>query len=180
MKYIDYDFQGITRIFRGILFFFYIIAILALTFLGREPEPERMVWLTLFGSFQRAWNEQHTFIFWGIVVNFMMFLPLGILLPCGNSRWGFCRTVLAAFLLSVSIECAQYITRLGYFDVDDMITNVWGAAAGAGFCLSMKELSVAVRKDMAPRWTKILAGLLPFVVFVVFFGYFLVRTGGGQ
>ncbi len=163
------------KIVKVIVLILYFSGLLALTFLGREPEPERMAWLTLFGSFQRAWNEQHNFIFWGIVVNFMMMLPLGILLPLGSKRFGFLKTVFTAAGISFVIECAQYVTRLGYFDVDDLITNVWGAAAGAGFCLSIKELAAAVRKDMRPRCGRIAAGLIPFLLFLCFFGYFFVR-----
>lgn len=165
----------VKNLIKSFIFILYLVILLALTFGGREPEPERMAWLSLFGSFQRAWNEQHNFIFWGIVVNFLMMLPLGLLLPWGSRSFGFLKTVFTAACLSFLIECAQYITRLGYFDVDDLITNVWGAAAGAGFCLSIKELAAAVRKDMRPRWGRIAAGLIPFLLFLCFFGYFFAR-----
>lgn len=136
-----------------------------------------MAWLSLFGSFRRAWNERHAFIFWGIVANFMMMLPLGILLSWGRSGLSFWKAVFFAAVLSFGIECAQYVTRLGYFDVDDISTNVWGAAAGSGFCRSIQELSEGIRKDRNPKWIRILAQLLPFALFLVFFGYFLVRMG---
>ena len=125
--------------------------LLSVTFLGREPESERMAWLTLFGSFFRAWSEQHAFIFWGIVANFMLMLPLGILLGFGRRGLSFWKTVLCAAAVSVCIECVQYLTRLGYFDVDDILTNVWGAAAGSGFCTCIRKLLAEARRGGPPK-----------------------------
>lgn len=108
-------------LFRLLFLLAYFLLLFGVTFLGREPEPERMAWLSL------------------------------------------------------GIECAQYVTRLGYFDVDDLWTNVWGAAAGGGFCQSMRELLSGIRQDRNPRWGKLLACLLPFAAFLLFFCYFLIR-----
>ena len=138
-----------------------------------------MAWLSLFGSFRRAWDERHAFIFWGLVANFMMMLPLGILLGWGRRGLSFWKVTLLAAAISLCIECAQYVTRLGYFDVDDICTNVWGAAAGCGFCRSMNELSEEIRKAGNPKWIRIFAQLLPFALFLVFFGYFLIRLRPG-
>jgi len=165
----------IIRLFRIFLLLLYFALLLAVTFLGREQELKRMAWLSLFGSFRRAWDERHAFIFWGIVANFMMMLPLGILLGWGRSGLSFWKVTLFAAFLSFVIECMQYVTRLGYFDVDDICTNVWGAAAGGGFCRSINELTEGIRKDRKPKWLRIIAQLLPFTLFLVFFGYFLTR-----
>lgn len=163
------------RFLRLLLLLLYFALLLAVTFLGREQEPERMAWLSLFGSFRRAWDERHDFIFWGIVANFMMMLPLGILLGWGRRGLSFWKVTLLAAVISLCIECTQYMTRLGYFDVDDICTNVWGAAAGCGFCRSMNELSEGIRKARNPKWIRIFAQILPFALFLVFFGYFLIR-----
>ena len=160
---------------RLILLFIYFSLLLSVTFLGREPEPERMAWLTLFGSFFRAWSEQHAFIFWGIVANFMLMLPLGILLGFGRRGLSFWKTVLCAAAVSVCIECVQYLTRLGYFDVDDILTNVWGAAAGSGFCTCIRKLLAEAHRGGHPKWAAIFAPLLPFSAFLLFFGHFLLR-----
>ena len=160
---------------RIILLFIYFSLLLSVTFLGREPESERMAWITLFGSFRRAWNEQHAFIFWGIVANFMLMLPLGILLGFGRRGLSFWKTVLCAAAVSFCIECVQYLTRLGYFDVDDILTNVWGAAAGSGFCTCIRKLLAEAHRGGHPKWAAIFAPLLPFAAFLLFFGHFLLR-----
>ena len=162
-------------LFRLLFLLAYFLLLFGVTFLGREPEPERMAWLSLFGSFRRAWDERHAFIFWGIVANFVLMVPLGLLLGWGRRGLSFWKVVLCACALSLGIECTQYVTRLGYFDVDDLWTNVWGAAAGGGFCQCMRELLSGIRQDRNPRWGKLLACLLPFAAFLLFFCYFLIR-----
>jgi glycopeptide antibiotics resistance protein len=65
--------------------------------------------------------------------NFILFVPLGILLPLVWRRLRFWNGLLAALALSVSIELAQYVTRPWsnrLADVNDVILNVLGAALG--------------------------------------------------
>ena len=71
----------------------------------------------------------------GVVLNGVMFLPMGFLPPTLRPR-GFLRTVLAGFLASLAIESVQLLYCLGpelnrrIFDVTDLIMNTAGAAAG--------------------------------------------------
>lgn len=76
---------------------------------------------TIFGS---AFN---------VLGNIMLFLPLGILVYqlVGSLRC----TVLAGFLLSLSIEILQYIFSLGVTDTDDLLLNTLGAWIGAGLAI---------------------------------------------
>ena len=59
------------------------------------------------------------------------FLPFGFMLPVitGKMRSGFLIT-LAGFGLSLTVEVIQLITKVGCFDVDDLILNTAGAALG--------------------------------------------------
>ena len=157
----------------------YLLIILAFTFLGREPEPERQLWTTLFGSYHRAWDEQHDFIFWGIVANVVMTIPLGLLLPLGEKKVHFVRLMLVSAAFFILIEVLQYITRLGYFDVDDIWNNLWGTAIGCGFYAGMMELVNGFRRHRRVSGLKVIAGMLPFGAFLLFFVYFLIRMRGG-
>lgn len=72
---------------------------------------------------------------WGqlriIVLNILLFVPFGYLLPVlwnKADRWW--KTVLLGFALSLTVELLQLITRLGMFDVDDLINNTIGAGVG--------------------------------------------------
>ena len=63
--------------------------------------------------------------------NVLGFLPFGFFLPVISPvfRNGF-RTVGLGFLLSLTVEMIQLITRTGCFDVDDIILNTGGTLLG--------------------------------------------------
>ena len=66
----------------------------------------------------------------GMVLNTVMFAPLGFLLPAyfeRYRRWG--RTLAAGFLTSLAVEAIQLFT-LRATDVDDLIMNTLGTLAG--------------------------------------------------
>lgn len=116
------------------LFGIYMSYILAITLSGREIMDSSVVHnvdpfstLIVNGSL----NPE-------IFQNFVMMVPLGILIPSAFKYLrGLVRTTLFGLILSVSIEVAQIVLRRGYFDVDDIIFNTCGACAGylifAGF-----------------------------------------------
>src|SRR5215203_4429859 len=73
---------------------------------------------------------------WGkqIVGNFVMLLPLGIYLPLIYKRlrkaYNFFVVLLICFLVSVGIELLQLATSYRSTDIDDVILNTLGGAAG--------------------------------------------------
>ena len=119
-------------------FFLYIIGVLVLTFVVRETmvlrtPKNRGVVLEPFREFQ-AMIEQHDHFFWfkQIMLNILLFIPLGFLLPLvyGKVFRDPVLTVLTGYLFSASIESMQYITGRGLTEIDDVITNTVGTAAG--------------------------------------------------
>ncbi len=67
--------------------------------------------------------------------NIFLFLPLGIFLPAVSAKFNSLgKVLLVAFALSAGIEAVQFLSRLiGTFrtvDVDDVLLNTLGAAAG--------------------------------------------------
>ena len=75
---------------------------------------------------------------WDIVLNILMFIPLGFLLGDKGRK-----AVLFGFLLSAFIECAQYLFLLGYCEADDVLNNTIGTVVGIGV---WKMLSVFIKK----------------------------------
>ena len=63
---------------------------------------------------------------WDIVLNILLFIPLGFL--TGRKGW---KAILYGFLLSAFIELIQYIAVLGYCEADDVLNNTIGAAIGS-------------------------------------------------
>ena len=67
----------------------------------------------------------------GAALNLLMFVPAGYLLPVlrreVDSWW---KAALWGFCLSLVIELLQLVTRLGMFDLDDLMNNTLGAVVG--------------------------------------------------
>lgn len=68
-----------------------------------------------------------------IALNFLMLVPLGYLTPCCFrciNRWW--KAVAVSFALTLIIESAQLVFKIGWFDVDDIFLNTLGALIGYG------------------------------------------------
>ncbi len=88
-------------------------------------------------------------------LNVLLFLPLGVLLPLLYAEFENAKkTLLAACILSFSIECIQMF-GLGITDVNDLLTNTAGAALG--FALSRKQRAMIP----ADRKKKLQAAAVP-------------------
>jgi len=80
-------------------------------------------------------QPNHSFYFWQIILNILLFIPFGFTLStylnCHKSnRPLFLSVLLTAFLLSASVEVLQYLTSRGFTEVDDVINNTLGAVIG--------------------------------------------------
>lgn len=70
-------------------------------------------------------------VFVNLIGNVVAFIPFGALIRwVRNQKTGFGIAVLYTFLFSLSIEVVQLITKVGVFDVDDLILNTCGGAIG--------------------------------------------------
>lgn len=128
-----------------------------------------MAWTTLFGSYKRTLEESHEFIFWGLIDNILMMTPFGFLFSFVRRKSSVWLTLAVSFCISIMIEMIQYITRLGYFDVDDIFNNIWGAAIGYGLFTCADELVKAIWKKKRIHAGKIAMGLAPLTAAVIFF-----------
>ena len=65
--------------------------------------------------------------------NFVLFLPMGMALPCLFKKLNrFWKVVLWVLGMVVVVEIAQGVLRVGSIDIDDVIFNVGGAMIGYG------------------------------------------------
>lgn len=63
--------------------------------------------------------------------NVVAFMPFGFFLPVFSERCKrFLNTVFYSFELSLLVELIQLVTKVGSFDVDDIILNTLGGALG--------------------------------------------------
>ena len=73
----------------------------------------------------------HSYYLRNLAGNLVLFLPMGIFLPLLFSKLRrFWRTLLTTALIVVCVEGLQLLTRTGSCDVDDLILNLLGCAAG--------------------------------------------------
>ncbi|WP_244192756.1 MULTISPECIES: VanZ family protein [Paenibacillus] len=63
--------------------------------------------------------------------NFVAFIPFGMFIPL-LFRCGFIRFISIFILCITMVETVQMISRLGAFDIDDILINTLGAAVGYG------------------------------------------------
>jgi glycopeptide antibiotics resistance protein len=87
-----------------------------------------------------------------IVINLMgnvlAFIPFGALIRwVRNQKTGFWIAVLYTFLFSLFIEIIQLVTRVGVFDVDDLILNTCGGAVGYGIYRILRAIDRKRYKD---------------------------------
>jgi glycopeptide antibiotics resistance protein len=122
------------RALTGVAGVLYLMAVVYLTFLplhlGPDPyEREWWIWVQAV-PFQDLLDDPI-----GLILNVLLFVPLGLLAPLlvRARRWW--RAALAGLLVSAAIEALQFIADVTISpgrvaDVDDLIANVLGAVLG--------------------------------------------------
>lgn len=108
------------------LIYFYMI--IAITLLSRSEARIAKVNLKLFSTFgKQIWCQ--VFIY----ENILMFVPYGILVYLLFQRFRKVYWMLGiGFGSSLLIEITQYVTKRGYFQIDDIFNNVLGMVIGWG------------------------------------------------
>lgn len=129
----------------------YILAVLVITIGVRSYDPESQVSLNPFHEYgviirifreglesggvsrglRRLWIYRHAVT--TVILNILLFVPLGYLSPLSFAKINRCwKVLLLGFLFSLLIETVQLITRLGWFDASDLLHNTLGAVIGYG------------------------------------------------
>ena len=117
-----------------ILIPFYTLFLLYLMFFGFGRSQYDINIVRLIPMFSTVGFVKQTILWKTIIINIfgniLIFVPfgfLGIVFPKLNQFW----ILILDFLFAIIIlESFQYFTRLGVFDIDDVILNTVGAAIG--------------------------------------------------
>lgn len=138
--YIQYKQKSFTGIITGTLLSMSIALIIVMTLYGRRMGMESEWRVVPFTSYIEVFREGNIEVLLQIIMNIVMFVPVGILLPCcfqwfeKNKRVFF-----FAILFSGIIECTQGIFKMGMFEADDILGNAFGVELGFFlFCLMRK------------------------------------------
>lgn len=110
----------------------YVAVLLAITYFSRESGSRIGIDLELFSTW--GINKRNNAY---VVENVLLFIPYGFLLPWARVRQrNFFWCLLTGALTSMGIECMQLITGRGYFQIDDILTNILGTILGYfAYCL---------------------------------------------
>ena len=124
-----------------LLFLIYLIILIYLLFFsesyGRHALAEGQYRYNLqpFQEIRRFAVYWKNVGFWAAFLNLggnvLGFMPFGILLPVLSDRLRRpVSVILLGFAMSLMVETIQLVTRVGIFDVDDLILNTLGAGIG--------------------------------------------------
>ena len=98
------------------------------------------------------------FVVINLLGNFILFTPMGMLLPCVAPKLNrFWRVTLTVLILVVAVEITQEILRVGSIDIDNILFNVIGAIIGYGMIKIpfvfkfFKKINLIKKKDSVPK-----------------------------
>lgn len=145
------------KIFLYIMFFIYIV--MALYFLFFAESMGRTMHSSGYRYNLIPFKEIKRFIMWSIesdvgfesmilniLGNIFFFTPLGFFVPavCKFKNKGLW-TFLVALMSTLSVEIIQLITKIGSFDIDDILLNTLGAIIGYYMYVAAKKILVILR-----------------------------------
>jgi len=108
------------------LFFTYLAVIMAITFFSRESGSRRGLDLELFSTW--GINDRNNAF---VIENILLFVPYGVFSPLAfRYARKFPGCLIAGALTSLFVELLQLLTGRGFFQIDDILTNILGTAAG--------------------------------------------------
>ena len=103
---------------------------------GREEHADYRYNLTLFQEIGRYYSYgmrtgSWRLFWWNVVGNVCVFVPFGAFLPALFAK---CKRLFSVLLftleLSFVVEIVQLVTKIGSFDVDDLLLNTLGGILG--------------------------------------------------
>lgn len=129
----------VLRAFGKVLFLLYIVFLIYFLFLA-EWYGRTEVWeeyrynLELFREIKRfiIYREQlgAFAVFANLAGNILIFVPYGFFISMASRSRGLFKTLFFSMGLSLCVEVVQLFTRVGSFDVDDILLNTIGGVLG--------------------------------------------------
>ena len=159
-----------SKILISAVFICYIMVVFGATLLGRRSSSwnNANINFQLFSSYRAAWNHASSIEWRNIILNILMFVPLGFLLPLWSKRFKVIwKTYLSGLLLTVLIEGIQLFAKSGIFEIDDIFNNTIGTVIGYG--LVMLVLAIFKGKNNKHSIWKIISMQLPLIATVIGF-----------
>lgn len=116
-----------------LLFFEYVFFVLGMTVFFRHASTKAMVYPP-FWSYASVWQDGGMTVLHEIILNIVLFVPLGFLWGIQSlkwpKKWQWLSTIILGVCLSAVIELLQYFLKKGCVELDDVIHNTLGCMLG--------------------------------------------------
>lgn len=123
----------------------YVFLLISSTVFFRTYNDSRVHKFRPFWSYYEVQNGNDNFIP-EIVMNILVFTPIGFLLGCCYRKIRWWKVMLIGFFLSAIIEIMQLVFDKGYAEVDDLIHNTIGCVVGYGlYCIVKNGYKIVKR-----------------------------------
>jgi len=133
----------------------YLTVIFGAVFLNRS-NVYGIINIHLFSSYIEAYHMMSSTLFRNIILNILLFVPFGLLLPLNTKKNDkVLKVVSIGFITSLLIEIIQYNTKFGIFEIDDVFNNTYGVLIGYGLYrvyknIKNKEQKINIIKYLSP------------------------------
>ena len=116
----------------------YVVIVIGATFLSRDQSEtyNDTMNLNLFSSYIEAYHDigvnlLNNVLLRNLILNIMLFIPLGFLLPMYSDKLKKMYIVLPiGILVTLTIEFTQHFNKFGTFEIDDAFNNTLGTLIG--------------------------------------------------
>ncbi len=108
----------------------YIYMIYASTVIYRDSSDGRKTNFVPFWSYRKCFQHETLYFDPEIVLNIIVFIPVGLLLALSLKRINWLNTLLIGCILSFSIEAMQFFLKRGLSEIDDIFSNTIGCMIG--------------------------------------------------
>ncbi len=147
----------------------YLTVLIGAVFLSRNAGVYGDVNLHLFSSYKEAYHKMKESLFWNIILNILLFVPMGFLLPFYSDKLKrIYKIVPLGFFVTLLIEIIQYVLKLGIFEMDDIFNNTLGTLIG--YCIFM--IFYHLKNKIYKKYTTLY--ILPvFITIFAFWGIYI-------
>ncbi|WPP52919.1 VanZ family protein [Catalinimonas niigatensis] len=114
---------------------------------GREKEmilsPFKTTSHFLMNALESERDREAKILLFNVGGNILLFIPMGIILYEFLGKRNTFFYLISGFMLSLTVETLQFITRRGTFDIDDLIWNTTGMVLGFWIWKKTREMVCA-------------------------------------
>ena len=127
--------RGLGKVLFILYILFIIYFLIFSEWYGRTGVMEEYHYnLVLFKEIKRFWEYREQLgmfaVFTNLFGNVLIFVPFGFFMPMASKYRSFFSTLFYSFGLSLCVETFQLFSKVGSFDVDDLLLNTVGGLAG--------------------------------------------------